>query len=548
MVEVEIPPTREKLIQQLSNTEEFDIVVIGGGITGAGIIRDATLRGLSVCLLEKGDYASGTSSQSSKMLHGGLRYLMNYEVGLVREAALERGINIELAPHLSKVFPYVLPLYDWSPYPRWMLKLGLYFYNLLAWPRSIGHQKHFNREQMIATYPILNNPRLKGGSYYFDSRTHDSKLTLINVISGTAGGSVALNYFQANSWERKEEGGIVVHATDLETATVHDIHGKVLINASGPWAREVEELGDNFHGDARLHRTKGIHLIVAPKIDEYSLLLVNEDERPIFVVPWGEYNLVGTTDTTWTLPNEEVVSSKEDIDYVLKALNKLFPDANFTYDDVYASFAGVRPLIYEKGKDERATSRNHTIFNYGDVITISGGKLTTYRHMADDVLKVALKNMGLKKSEHKCVTQSIPPWSAEYDNFTQFSQEETQLLTEQYGLSARTAEYLISMYGASLELMHELLADDKLRDHLVPGYPYIKAQIVFAARYEYARRLVDVGRRRFHLMFSKGNGLDVVDTLTELMGAELNWDATTQQQMQNEYVAYVRKYIKPDLE
>jgi glycerol-3-phosphate dehydrogenase len=541
------PPPREEMIKKLKDQKEsFDLLVVGGGITGAGILRDATLRGLDVCLIDKGDFASGTSSQSSKLLHGGLRYLQNKEFGLVREASLERKINLEMAPHLSQVYRFVLPIYKWSNFSRIMLRFGLIAYDILAWPKSIGKHKNLNAKKIVEMYPFLKNEELVGGAYYHDVRTDDSRLTLLNIQSGTAGESIALNYFEATKWERTDKG-ILVHLKDVESGEIYEVYTKILINAGGPWSEIVENLGIDFDGATKLKRTRGSHITITPRFNDFAVLILNEDGRPVFLVPWKEFTVVGTTDDEYTDKNEEVKATKEDVDYLIGALNKLFPENKITYKDVHSSWAGIRPLVYQEGKDERRTSRDHTIYDYGDVISIVGGKLTTYRDMAKQIVDITVKNLEMNPREAKCVTARLPLWSGEYLDFKEFKIYNNRLMQKKYNFNETIVEMLIQHYGNSLLILYKILDEDNsLTEPLEPELPFIKAQVIFAARYEYARNLIDLYRRRILFAFCKGNGLASIEIASQLMAKELKWSEEKRIKEVENYKNFVKEYIKPD--
>ncbi len=536
-------PNRDEIKSRISE-REYDVVVIGGGITGAGVLRDATLRGLNVALFEKGDFSSGTSSESTKLLHGGLRYLKNYEFKLVREAALERKIVADLTPNFSTVKKFMIPMYKWTPEKLWMLRIGLWFYDLLAWPKQIGKHKTLSKQKLIEQFPIVEGEEdLIGGAYYHDVETNDSRLVLLNLLSGVAGHADVLNYTEVTHWER-DENGIKLNVKDVETGEETEVHTKLLVNATGPWSHETEALGKDFDPKIHIRRTKGVHLTVKKKLTDYCVLLANKDDRPIFILPWDDFDIVGTTDTDWKLPSEEVKPEKEDLDYILDALNTLFPTAKYTRKDVYSAWAGLRPLVYQPGKDEKKTSREHTVKDYGDVITIAGGKMTTHRKMAKDVMDRAIKNLGLSPSSHKCVTDSVPFFSTDFEDYETFKEQSYKDLKEKYNLSEKTIRVLLQHYGTEIPRLTALIDEDKsLTEIIDQNAPFIMAQVVYSTRYEFARTVTDVLRRRFQMAFYKGQGLSSVDKVAETMAKELNWSEETKNQMKNDYVEYVKNFM-----
>ena len=539
-------PSRDFIVERLKE-RTYDVVVIGGGITGAGIFRDAMLRGLNVALIEKGDFASGTSSESSKLLHGGLRYLMNYEFKLVREAALERKIVADMTPHFSTVMPFVVPLYTWTKQKPWMVKLGLWLYDLLAFPKRIGKHRMLKREELINRFPVVNNDDIIKGAYYYDTRTNDSRLVLSNILDGLAGHGDALNYAELVEWKR-EDLGILLKVLDKESGEEFKIRTKIMVNATGPWSDFTEKLDGDFEGLMRVRRTKGVHLTVKPRLKNHCILLANTDDRPIFVMPWGEYDIVGTTDTDWKGKPEDVVADQADIDYVLDALNRLFPDADYSYDDIYSTFAGVRPLVFQPGKDERKTSREHTIKDYGDIISIAGGKLTTYRLMAKQIVDRVIRNLGLRKI--KCMTSKLPLWGGDFEpwgNFESFVKETKTRFMSKYGLSEREVEILIHYYGSSIDLVENTINEDStLAKPLVEGLPFIRAMAVVATRYEHTRHIEDFMRRRTQIAFCKGNGLEALDDVANLMGKELGWSEEQKEIEKEAYKEFVKnKMWKP---
>lgn len=535
-----IPP-RSEMLASLSE-KEYDIIVVGGGVTGAGVARDAILRGLKVALIEKGDFASGTSSMTSKLLHGGLRYLKNYEFRLVRQAALERKVHLDIAPHLAEVMEILVPLYNWNDDSPFMLRLGLILYDLLAFPKGIGKHKNLKSKDLIAKIPLLENQEIRAGAIYHDVRTNDARLTLANCLSAAAGGADVVNYVEMKSWETAD-GEVVVKAIDNLTNTELSITGKYVILCGGPWSEIVESKGIDFEGKARVRLTRGTHIILEKKLDKYACLLINEDERPIFLMPGLNYDLVGTTDLDHDSTPDDVNPTKEEIEYLIKACNKLFPTANYTIGDVKAAFSGVRPLVYKKGDKPGKVSREHSIFQdkTNRTVTIVGGKLTTYRVMSKQALDKAVRHMGVVKG--KCMTHKLPLWGGEIDDWDIFSQEKIQELVSEYSISESTAKMLIRWYGSEIDFFKKFLEKYGTK-RLHEDQVWLEAQVAYACQVELAQTPIDVMRRRLSIMFERNNGLDLLDRIVAIMATELDWNELEISEMQEMTKRYIEKYIR----
>jgi len=526
--------------------EEFDLIILGGGSVGAGVARDASIRGLKVALVEKEDIASGTSSQSTKLLHGGLRYLKNFEFGLVREAALERKTNLEIAPHLGYIDDFLVPMYSWSEDRPIMLRLGLWVYDLLSFPKNIGWHNWLNKKQMEAKEPLLENETLKGGGQYQDVQTNDSRLTLANVQSALLYGAVITNYTKATSWEQTDNGAIV-EVKDEETGEEYQIRGKLIINATGPWSEITASLGKNFNGEARIRPTWGAHLLLKKKSAGHPLLIVNKDGRAVFLIPHEDHDMAGTTDIDYHGDPDKIAPTEYDRDYILDAVNNLFPTAMYTKEDIVASFSGLRPLVFQKGVKEGKVSRNHEIFvDESGVITVAGGKLTTYRVIAKDVVDEAIKMLGLPKREYKCTTDKIPLYGGDIgglDAWSDYFDTTTHDLMENYGLDEKTARKMVRYYGSDIPRFREILDEYgamKFKEHR----PWLEAQVIYACRYELIRTPVDFLRRRTWIMLEEGNGADILDKVVELMSGELHWDESTAVEMKKRTLGYIDNYIK----
>lgn len=533
-------PSRSDMINNMSKTD-YDIIIVGGGITGAGVARDATLRGFRVLLLEKGDFASGTSSMTSKMLHGGLRYLKNYEFRMVRQAALERHVHLEIAPHLAEVKEFLVPLYKWSDSP-FMLRLGLILYDLLAIPKRIGKHKNMSSQKLVEKMPILRLEDLVGGALYHDVQTNDARLTLANCLSAAAGGADVINYMEMDSWETYD-GEVHVQAIDKLTDERHKITCNYIMLCTGPWSQIAESKGIDYEGKARIRLTRGTHIIVKKKLRDHACFFINEDERPIFLIPGDDYDLIGTTDLDHDGTPDDVKPTKEEVEYIIKACSKFFPNAKYTLDDITASFAGVRPLVRKDGLKEGDVSREHSIFHdrTNRIVTIIGGKLTTYRVMSKQALDKVVKAMGVAKG--RCLTKKLPLWGGEVDNWGTFKLEKIDELESEFSLSKSSAKMLVKWYGSEVDYFKEYLVKfgTKL---LSPDRPWVEAQVIYSCKVEFAQTPIDFLRRRTNIMFEDNNGEEILDKVIELMSIELNWDSEKQNTMKILTLEYINNFIR----
>ena len=402
---------RQKTIGNLES-EEFDLVVIGGGITGGGIALDAASRGLKVVLLEKGDFASGTSSKSTKLIHGGLRYLKQFDFWLVKEVGSERAIVHKLAPHLVLPEKMLLPLIENGSYGKWLTSIGLKVYDILAQVSGDDKRKMLEKKEAMKLEPLLPKKILNGAGYYAEYRTDDARLTIENIKTSLLFGAQALNYAKVNDFLYDNEKVAGVKVTDETTGKEFTIKSKYVISAAGPWVDELRSLNNSKKGK-QLHLTKGVHLVFP-----YEKLPVKQsvyfdipDGRMMFAIPRGKVTYVGTTDTNYNDNKDRVRTDIADAIYLISAVNNMFPDINLELDDIVSSWAGLRPLIHEEGKSASELSRKDEIFvSDSGLISIAGGKLTGYRKMAHRVVETVLKNLPKEKKQYlkDSFTDKIP--------------------------------------------------------------------------------------------------------------------------------------------
>ena len=390
-------------------SSELDVLIVGGGVVGAGIARDAALRGLKTGLVEQHDFSFGTSSRSSRLLHGGIRYLAQGRVGLVHEASVEKSIIHKIAPHISQPLAFLFPTYKglpWDQWALWKLMVGVKIYDLLCIGRNLGASSWLSSKGMARLLPRINQRGLTGGVRYFDGYVSDSRLVIDNVRSAAASGAEVLNYCRVTEVS-KEGGAWRCHLTDQITGESFSALSRCVINATGTWAEQFEQ------SSVHLRPTKGIHLVIEKsRLPIPDAVVMTEGSRILFLIPWGERIIVGTTDTDYEGKPEDVRVEREDIDYVLGVVNSSFPGTDLAAEDVVGSWAGLRPLLADPNGNPSDISRSHEIRSpkpgWWDV---AGGKLTTYRLMAQQTVDKMQKFLGVPVSE--CVTAKEPLLSRE---------------------------------------------------------------------------------------------------------------------------------------
>jgi glycerol-3-phosphate dehydrogenase len=363
---------------QTLTCEPLDVLVIGGGIVGSGIARDATMRGLKTGLIEQHDFAFGTSGRSSRLLHGGMRYLAQGRIGLVREASLEKRILHRIAPHLVQPLAFIFPTYPGTDWPLWQMRIGVKLYDLLCSGKNLGKSSALSKEETLRAVPQLNAKGLTGAVRYFDGFTNDARLVLDTLRSAAVHGATLLNYCQFQDASR-QDGGWSCMVTDKTTGRIHELRTRVVVNASGPWAARLP------HSQVKLRLTKGIHLVMErSRVPAADAVVLTQGKRILFVLPWGERLILGTTDTDYAGSLDEVRPDSADRAYLLEVANEFFPQAALSNADVISSWAGIRPLLANGNGAVSDISRAHEIRNpEPDWWDVAGGKLTTYRLMAE---------------------------------------------------------------------------------------------------------------------------------------------------------------------
>jgi glycerol-3-phosphate dehydrogenase len=519
--------TRAAYLDRLQE-ETFDLVVVGGGITGAAIAHDAVLRGLSVALLEKGDFADGTSSRSSKMVHGGLRYLKDRHVRLVRESLHERGRLLRLAPHLVRPVPFLMPVYEGGRDGRLKLWLGITAYDILAGSLGIGRHRALSREKLLIDEPLLRRKGLKGGFRFYDCLTNDARLTLAMVRTAAKNGAAAVNYVEAVALEREGKRATGVRFRDGLTSHEGSVRARVVVNATGPWSDKLRAMGGL---KPVLRPSKGIHIVFPrSRLGLTSSTVIARGDRIVFAIPYGDCTYVGTTDTDYKGDPGDVVADADDVKYLVDAVNDQFDGVQVSPTDIISSWAGVRPLVADEGSPTPSdVSRDFTIeVGPEGMYSITGGKLTTCRSMAEALVNRVVKQEGKRFgwTAGPCRTRSLPLIGGDIDGFEQYAAGAAAALTESWDISPAITHHLLKAYGSEhVRLLAYARRDARLLSPLADGCPVLRAEALFAAEEEMALTLEDFMLRRTELMlFDSGHGLDVAEETARLMGGVLGWD------------------------
>jgi glycerol-3-phosphate dehydrogenase len=517
--------TRNENLTQIGE-QAFDLIVIGGGITGAAIARDAVIRGFKVALLEKGDFASGTSSRSSKLVHGGLRYLRHMKFGLVSGALREREILRRNVPRLVKPLTFLIPVYSDAKTGKMMLSMGLWLYDILALFRTPRFHGWLSAEKALESDPKLRREGLVGAGLYADCATDDARLTLAVIKDAWSRGALVANYTQVTAFE-KDMGKIVgVKGIDLLSGTQFGAKAKIVVNATGPWSDGVRRL-DDPSTEPQLRPAKGIHIIVPrDRLGNREAIVIESrrDGRNMFVIPWGDFSLVGTTDTDYEGDLDRVGAAEEDIRYLLEALDQTYPESHVTRGDIISMYASVRPLAAELGVNEDAVSRDQLISESNSgLVSIIGGKLTTHRSMARALVDQVSAKLALDfatPARRGCETDRYP---LDYSE-TEVEEAATKLI-EKSGFEVEIARHLVDSYGPGVEQILQITKEAPgLSSRIVPELPYLMAEVVYAARHEMALRLIDFMFRRTQLVYRlKDHGRSVVRNVAILMAREVGW-------------------------
>ncbi|GAA1391606.1 glycerol-3-phosphate dehydrogenase/oxidase [Pseudonocardia kongjuensis] len=539
MKSVALSPEARTAALQAMGDRELDVLVVGGGVVGAGAALDAATRGLSVGLVEARDFASGTSSRSSKLVHGGLRYLEMLDFRLVAEALAERGLLIQhLAPHLVRPVPFLYPLQH-RGWERLYAGAGVALYDTLGFlsgrSRGVPHHRHLTRRGARRVVPSLRKDALVGALQYYDAQVDDARHTMF--IARTAAAYGAHVATRARVVGLLKDAGRVVGATvqDLESGERIDVRARQVINATGVWTDETQALAGE-RGLFKVRASKGIHLVVPrDRIRGDSGLILRTEKSVLFVIPWGRHWIIGTTDTDWDLDKAHPAASAADIDYLLRHVNEVL-EQPLTHDDVEGVYAGLRPLLSGESESTSKLSREHAVATpVPGLVVVAGGKYTTYRVMARDAVDAAVH--GLDAKVPKSVTEDVPLLGAEGFHALRNA---TARLAAQSGLHPGRIEHLLGRYGSLIQEVLDLAAEDPtLAEPLAGASDYLRAEVVYAASHEGARHLEDILARRTRISietFDRGAG--AAEEVATLVAPVLGWN---DEQVAREVDHYVKR-------
>ncbi|MBY0405606.1 MAG: glycerol-3-phosphate dehydrogenase [Cyanobacteria bacterium] len=527
---------------------EFDVIVIGGGINGSGIARDAAERGMKVLLLDKYDFGAGTTAYSTRLIHGGLRYLENYEMSLVRESLREREVLLKNAPHLVKPLPLGIPIYKGDKRGFFLIRMGMILYDLLSFDKTLPKHQMLRAKQFLERFPGIKAEGLQGGAVYYDAQVNlPERICVENVVAAKSHGAVVMNHAQVEEIlvekvlnENQKASGIKFK--DLLTGESLVAKSKTIVNASGIWVDDLIQKAPKsaLVSDRKIGGTKGSHLVVkrfegGPK--EALYVEAKQDGRPFFIIPWQEkYYLIGTTDLPYTGDLDKVVADADEMEYLKKETKHIFPQANL---EVLFTYSGVRPLPYAGNTKAGKITRKHIILDHSKKTkanptplegfwSIIGGKLTTYRNLAEETvnaLQKKLKSKGVVFPEKYSTTVKNPlPGGLNISNINTYKTSKGPEWAKRYNINEESVNHLIDLYGSRAQKVLDLtLENPEWKEPVIPGASLLKAQVIYGVREEMAFTTSDVLMRRTGHSLEEGCGLAFAEATAKLIGQELHW-------------------------
>ena len=526
----------------------FDVIVVGAGINGAGIARDAAMRGLSVLLVDKGDLSAGTSSWSSRLIHGGLRYLEHFEIGLVRESLRERERLLRVAPHLVHPLPLTLPIYKGHQRGPLLIRLGMIAYDVLSFDKSLPRHRMYSKEGALGHEPGLNPDGLEGAARYYDAQVEFAeRLVVENVLDALGHGAVLRTYAKAD--RLVIEAGVVrgVELVDEQTGERQIARGKVTVNVTGSWVDcLLQRSGVETGGQRLVGGTKGSHIVVDPfpgAPHDALYIEARQDGRPYFIIPWNGLYLIGTTDVRYDGDRDKIVPSEAEIAYLLRETNLAIPAADLQRNVVRYAYAGLRPLPYAPEGKEGSITRRHIIHDhapkYAGLLSIIGGKLTTYRSLAEEVADAVSKKLDRSTPHAKTGSIPLPGAVARFGQFAERFRRDAPAWCD-----PRSVEFLLKVYGIrARDVLALAERQPDLRPVVSESTGAIGAMVVFAFTNEHATTLTDALMRRTMIGFGDDAGLESVEASARVAQAECGWDDTRVQAEIASYRHYMERFL-----
>lgn len=552
--------TRQARVAQIEQIE-WDVVVIGGGINGAGLARDAALRGLRTLLVERNDWGGGTTSWSTRLIHGGLRYLEYFELPLVRESLRERETLTRIAPHLVAPLAFVLPVYKGSHFHTVPILRGLRYslpdmylamtaYDVLSFDKSLPHFRLYSPAGLRRVEPGLAPDGLRGGAIYYDGQvTFPERLCLESMLDAAAHGATTVNYVAAGDLIQTNGQVRGVRLHDQLSDAMLTARAKVVINCAGPWVDQALA-GLGVAAKRQIGGTKGSHIIVKPfpgAPQRALYIAARDDSRQFFIVPWNRLYLIGTTDSRYEGDLDAVQASEAEVDYLLRETNNVIPSAALGVDDVLYTYSGVRPLPYVRDGATGGITRRHILYDHGrydgihGLLSIIGGKITTYRSLAEHAINVACKQLGVRTLSR---TATTPLPGAAWDTPADIVRNQGRVLRERYGLDDTLIAHLAGLYGSQIAaVLGTSAADASLRRRLAPDVPLIGAQVLYAIEHEQAVSLTDALFRRTMSSYERDRGFTVVAPVAELVGTALGWSGPRIEAEIEQYRTTIKQHL-----
>ncbi|MFX1489060.1 MAG: glycerol-3-phosphate dehydrogenase/oxidase [Promethearchaeota archaeon] len=540
---------RNEIIKRLQKND-YDIIIIGAGITGAGVAREAALRGLKVAVIDMQDFAAGTSSRSSKLAHGGIRYLGIGDFDLVHESTTERNWLTAHLPHLVRPIPFLFVYLEDGKYNKRTIMSAVKIYDFLGNKdtdfKIYKEYKWYKPEEVFELEPEFIREGNLGGAVYYDTNVDDARLTIETLKEAVVRDADVVNYCKVNGYI-KENGTIIgVTCRDLENGTEFTIHGTLVVNATGIWTDELLEMYPADLPKPLIRPTKGVHVQFRRehvKNKMATIIRSISDDRAFFVVPRNKkFTIIGTTDTDYKGDLANPYCEKEDADYLLESVKHYFPNSELDYDNIISTYAGIRPLVMQKGKSESEVSRKHTIFFTGDgLLTITGGKLTAFRNMAEDLFKeIELKNIFHDIKREKNFSKQKYLISLEKEDWLK------TLEKSNIELDNDVADHLYRQYGkGALKILEIIRENESYREKLLEENDFIKAEIIYCLRYELTPHLIDLFCRRTEmaLWINHKKAEEVAKVVAELIASEYSWTRERINQEIEQYLDYIRKTV-----